>query len=108
MLPRGRAIAVLYVLSIPSQHLPHATKREKYPLRAMNDDASMAPASGTSASEYMVPPAMSLPVEGSSCCNLMPVQNDPKESQGAQVSSKLTLGSIALKSSLVTDCTTRP
>ena len=38
----------------------------------------------------------------------MPDQNDPKASQGVQLSSKLTFGSIALKSSDVFDATTRP
>ena len=38
----------------------------------------------------------------------MPDQNEPNASHGVQFASKLTLGSMALKSSALVDCTTSP
>ena len=49
-----------------------------------------------------------LPVAASSLRSLMPDQNDPNASQGVQLASKLTLGSMALKSSDFIDWMTRP
>src|SRR5580692_3877193 len=74
----------------------------------MIDAASIAPPFRL-ASEYVVVLTVDgIPVAGSIWRSLIPDQKDPNASQGVQFSSKLKLGSIALKSSVDFDCTTRP
>src|SRR5580698_132075 len=74
----------------------------------MMDAASIAPPL-RDASEYIVVSSVaSWPVRASSLRSLMPDQNEPNASHGVQFASKLTLGSMALKSSALVDCTTSP
>src|SRR5258708_2056175 len=64
---------------------------------------------GLEAREWSVVSSLAgLPVAASSLRSLMPDQKDPKASQGVQVSSNVTLGSMALKLSVVFDSMTRP
>src|ERR1700684_2248489 len=61
------------------------------------------------ASEYsLVPAADSLPVLRSSLLILMPPQKLPKESHAFPLASNTRFGSIALKSSLALDSSTKP
>src|SRR5580704_6066587 len=74
----------------------------------MIDAPSIAPPS-RDASEYVVASSVaSWPVALSSLRSLIPDQKDPNASHGVQFASKLTLGSIALKSSELVDWTTNP